>query len=133
MRAFLDTVAWLLVSWYATIPCFWLAIHPFIGFWRGRRGSPYKIILPLWLAMIAVAATATWPWRHARLYDTPFSWAAAVVLFATAVSVYHRSRGSMSSAQVMGRRRSSRKSTSRSSPPPACASASAIRSISGTC
>ncbi len=103
MRGFFYAAAWLLVSWYATIPSFWLAIHPFTGFWRRRPGSPYKIILPLWVGMIAAAAGATYPWRHVRLYETPYSWIAGIALFATAISVYHGARGDMTSAQVMGR------------------------------
>jgi protein-S-isoprenylcysteine O-methyltransferase Ste14 len=102
MHGFFDTVAWLLVSWYATIPSFWLIIHPFSDFWRRVR-SPYRIILPLWLLMIAAAAFATRPWRHVHLYDTPYSWTLFVPFAACAIFFYRGSRSHISGPQVMGR------------------------------
>ena len=103
MRRIADTLAWLLVCWYATIPSFWLIIHPFPDFWRKWKGSPYRVILPLWVLMIAAAAAVTWPWRHVHLYDMPYSWALFFPFAAGAIFFYRGSRSHISGQQVMGR------------------------------
>ncbi len=103
MRAVVDFLAWLLVSWYATIPSFWLIIHPFPDFWRRRTRSPYWLILPAWLMMIGAAAAATWPWRRVHLYDTPYAWVLFFLFAAGAIFFYRGSRSQISGPQVMGR------------------------------
>ncbi len=94
---------WVLVCGYATIPAFWLAIHPFAGYWRTWRRSPYLALLPFWALMVAAAMAVTWPWYGVRLYETPWSWAPAAVLFASAIFVYYGAHKHISNQQVMGR------------------------------
>ena len=53
MLTLLRTVAWIACVIYSTIPAFWLLIHPRAEFWRSRRRSPYRILLPVWIAMWA--------------------------------------------------------------------------------
>jgi len=53
---------------YRTIPSFWLMIHPFAERWRTRR-SPYRILVPAWMAMWVIAAIITEPWRHVALFE----------------------------------------------------------------
>ena len=94
---------WIVGCWYATIPAFWLAIHPFAGYWRTWRRSPYWVLLPFWLLIIGAAIVLTLPWFGIKLYETPWSWLPAAALFAGAISVYHGARGHISNHQVMGR------------------------------
>ena len=96
------TLAWFVGTVYATIPLFWLMVHPFSARLRARR-SRHLIIIPAWFGMMAVVYLMTWPWRTAVLYNAPVAWLAAVFLFAAAIYIYHRSRLHFSRIQVMGR------------------------------
>src|SRR5579872_3474416 len=91
MLSLLQAAGWMVCVVYSTIPCFWLAIHPRADFWRQRSRSPYFLLLPAWLAMWIAAGEITAPWRHVRIYVTPWSWLPAVALFAFGFSVYVRS------------------------------------------
>lgn len=102
MRAFL-TIIWLLCCGYATIPCFWFAAHPFAGFWRKQRRSPYYALLPIWAAIIAATAAITWRWHNQRLYTTPWAWLAALPLLATGFRLYSLAHQGFTSSQLAGR------------------------------
>ena len=65
---------------YATIPSFWLVIHPGANYWRLRKGSPYRFLAPLWIAMWIVLGALTAPWRAAVLYPTAWTWLPAALL-----------------------------------------------------
>ncbi len=101
-RTLADTLAWIFVCWYATIPSFWLIIHPVPEYWR-KHASPYRVILPAWLMMILAAAAATWRWRSVRLYDAPWAWGFFVLFAAGAIVFYRGSRKHISGEQIMGR------------------------------
>jgi protein-S-isoprenylcysteine O-methyltransferase Ste14 len=101
-RSVADTLAWILVCWYATIPSFWLIIHPFPEYWR-KHASPYRVILPAWFMMIVTAAALTWRWRSVRLYDAPWTWILFFFFAAGAVVFYHGSGKHISGQQVMGK------------------------------
>src|SRR6266702_146451 len=81
MTELLNLVAWLACIVYSTIPSFWLAIHPRAKYWRSRRRSPYRVLLPLWIAMWIVAGLVTATWRHVVLYSSLLPWVPAVFLF----------------------------------------------------
>ena len=91
MLAFLRTFGWLASIVYATIPCFWLAIHPFAGFWRARRSSAYGILLPAWVALWIALGFATSHYRHVALYGTPWTWLPAAALLVLGVHLYRLS------------------------------------------
>jgi len=76
---------------YATIPFFWLLVHPFADFWR-RQMSPFRILLPLWILLWIVTGIATWPWHTMQLYSAPWSWIVAALFFLAGISVYRRIR-----------------------------------------
>ena len=59
----LRTIGWVACVIYATIPSFWLLIHPRVNYWRSRPRSPYRILLPAWIAMWLVVAVVTAYWR----------------------------------------------------------------------
>jgi protein-S-isoprenylcysteine O-methyltransferase Ste14 len=98
----LQTVGWLACVVYSTIPSFWLVIHPRVDYWRSRPRSPYRVLVPLWIAMWIVLAVITAPWRHMVLYDNPWSWLPAILLFATGLYLYSQSGKHFSRAQLGG-------------------------------
>ena len=98
----LYTVAWLIAIVYATIPSYWLLVHPNIHFWRARRVRLSRVG-PLWLLLWLVAAIITWPWRTIALYRLPWTWIPAAALILTGLFVYTRARCDFSADQVLGR------------------------------
>src|SRR5437764_14411148 len=92
MTESLNLVAWLACIVYSTIPSFWLAIHPRAKYWRSRRRSPYRVLLPLWIAMWIVAGLVTATWRYVELYSSLWPWVPAIVLFGLGFWFYSPSR-----------------------------------------
>ena len=99
----LDTIAWLAALVYSTIPAFWLVIHPRVARWRSRPRSPYRVLVPMWIAMWIVMGAITWPWRHARFYSSPFAWIPAALFFAAGLTLYKTGGTNFSGAQLGGR------------------------------
>jgi protein-S-isoprenylcysteine O-methyltransferase Ste14 len=97
----LQTAGWLVCAVYATIPSFWLAIHPFANYWRKRR-SAYRAILPVWLAMWVAAAGASAPWRRIALYSSGWAWIPAGLLLGTGLWLYFRAGNGFSVRQLGG-------------------------------
>lgn len=95
-------VAWIACIVYSTIPAFWLLIHPRATFWRSRRSSSYKILLPVWIAMWAAVAAITAPWRGVLLYDNNWMWIPAAVLLCAGLILYWLSHQHFSLAQLGG-------------------------------
>ena len=102
MQLLLQTLAWAVCCVYATIPSFWLLIHPWAEFWRSRRRSPYRVLLPVWFGMWIVAGLITAPWRHVHLYSTLWAWIPAVLLFTVGLLVYALSLKGFSAKQLGG-------------------------------
>jgi protein-S-isoprenylcysteine O-methyltransferase Ste14 len=99
-------IAWVIGSVYATIPVLWLAIHPFVGYWRRRRGPVMPLIGMIWLAFIAFVLLLSFPWRDYRLYFGSgtwgwWSWLGWLILFALGLALY-RKVGSFGLARVLG-------------------------------
>jgi protein-S-isoprenylcysteine O-methyltransferase Ste14 len=99
---FLSTFGWLACVAYATIPSFWLLIHPYTGYWRAQLRSPYRILLPVWFAMWIALAFITARWRQITLYSVPSLWIAAALLFAIGVWLYLKSGRNFSAKQLGG-------------------------------
>ena len=87
---------------YATIPLFWLMIHPRADYWRTRTGSPYGVLVPVWMGMWVGLAVLTAPWRSRALYDRLWSWIPAGLLFALGVWIYRQAGAHFSWAQLGG-------------------------------
>lgn len=102
MMPWLNLVGWLVCIVYATIPAFWLVVHPRVEYWRSRTRSPYRTLLPMWVGMWIVLALVTAPWRRVRLYDQPWSWIPPIGLFAVGLWVYSQSGKQFSRAQLGG-------------------------------
>jgi protein-S-isoprenylcysteine O-methyltransferase Ste14 len=102
MMQWINLTGWLVCVVYATIPCFWLAIHPWAARWRARRRSPYFVLLPLWFVMWLGFGAVTWRWRDVQLYATPWAWIPAAGLFATGLWLYIQSAKGFSAVQLAG-------------------------------
>jgi protein-S-isoprenylcysteine O-methyltransferase Ste14 len=98
----LRTVGWIACVVYSTIPAFWLLIHPRAEYWRSRRRSPYKILLPLWIGMWVAAAAITAPWRSFLLYKNNWTWIPAGLLFCAGLLLYKLSHHHFTLAQLGG-------------------------------
>lgn len=102
MREWLQTIGWLACAVYSTIPAFWLMIHPFAERWRTRERSPYRVLVPVWMALWVVMAVITLPWRQVALYRTGWSWIPAALIFALGFFIYSRSGKNFSAKQLGG-------------------------------
>jgi protein-S-isoprenylcysteine O-methyltransferase Ste14 len=102
MLTVVRTLAWILCVIYSTIPAFWLLIHPRAEFWRSRRTSPYKILLPIWIAMWALVAGITAPWRGVLLYNNQWTWIPAAFLFCAGLNLYRLSHHHFTLTQLRG-------------------------------
>lgn len=102
MRAFLHIVGWLACVVYSTIPLFWLMIHPFAGRWRALRRSPYRVLIPAWMAMWVVMALITARWKSVEFYRTDWTWVPAGLLFALGLFIYSRAGKNFSAKQLGG-------------------------------
>ena len=102
MQRPLLTLAWLLCVIYSTIPVFWLLIHPRAEYWRSRSQSPYKILLPLWIAMWILFASMTAPWRRVVLYQNRWTWLPAAFLFSAGLILYKLSHVHFTLQQLGG-------------------------------
>jgi protein-S-isoprenylcysteine O-methyltransferase Ste14 len=98
----LRTLAWLISIPYSTIPAFWFLIHPRAEYWRSRRTSPYKILLPVWIAMWIALAAITAPWRHVVLYRDKRTLLPAALLFCAGIILYRLSGTNFTLAQLSG-------------------------------
>lgn len=102
MLAFLQTIGWAVVIVYASIPSFWLLIHPRVEYWRSRQRSPYQLLIPVWVTMWIGLALITAPWRHVSFYRTGWAWYPAAILFLIGLWLYKSSGKYFSGAQLSG-------------------------------
>jgi protein-S-isoprenylcysteine O-methyltransferase Ste14 len=96
------TIGWLAAIVYATVPLFWLVVHPRTATWRRLR-SPLLVLGPLWALMWLAVGLITAPWRRVAFYDSRLGWVAAVPLFAAGIFLYAQSQKKFTAEQVIGR------------------------------
>jgi protein-S-isoprenylcysteine O-methyltransferase Ste14 len=101
-RVFL-TLAWMAGLIYATIPSYWLVVHPFAHKWRARKGRIYTPLGGFWLAVILVAGAVTWRWRLEALYQTAWSLLPAGLLMAIDIYLLHKIGRDFGSDRLIGR------------------------------
>jgi protein-S-isoprenylcysteine O-methyltransferase Ste14 len=94
--------AWIVCVIYSTIPAFWLLIHPGVEFWRSRRRSPYRILLPVWIGMWALVAALTARWRGVLLYGSDYTWIPAAGFFCAGLLLYRFAHAEFSFTQLGG-------------------------------
>ena len=103
MLSVLRTAGWIVCVVYATIPLFWLMIHPRADYWRARAGSPYGVLVPVWMGMWVGLGVLTAPWRSRALYDVRvWSWIPAGLLFALGFWIYRQAGAHFSWTQLGG-------------------------------
>jgi protein-S-isoprenylcysteine O-methyltransferase Ste14 len=102
MTQWLNLCGWMACVVYSTIPSFWLLIHPRSDYWRSRKRSPYRVLLPAWIAMWIILGLLTSRWRHATLYTTPWTWIPAILLCSAGLWIYSQSAKQFSGAQLGG-------------------------------
>jgi protein-S-isoprenylcysteine O-methyltransferase Ste14 len=98
-------IGWLACCVYASIPSFWLVIHPRAEKWRERkrqRRAVYNLLVPLWMGMWVALFAATFPWREIVLYDWRYSWIAGAALIAAGIFLYAKARHGFSPLQLSG-------------------------------
>jgi protein-S-isoprenylcysteine O-methyltransferase Ste14 len=100
--AIVQRLGWLVCVVYSTIPSFWLLVHSRTDYWRARQWSPYRVLMPVWLGMWAVAALVTAPWRRLVFYQDSWMWLPALALFALGIWLYARSGAHFSVEQLSG-------------------------------
>jgi protein-S-isoprenylcysteine O-methyltransferase Ste14 len=96
-------IAWVAGIVYASIPSFWLVIHPFAERWRSRKGSVYPIVGGIWLLLIFALGAATWPRRAETLYSSPWSLVVAAALFGLGIFTYRRIGRDFGGDRLIGR------------------------------
>jgi len=102
MTQALNLLGWIACLVYSTIPAFWLLIHPRVNYWRSRKRSPYLVLLPTWIALWIAFGLLTSKRRYATLYNTPWTWPPAILLFSTGLWIYSQSGKHFSSSQLGG-------------------------------
>lgn len=93
--------AWLAAIVYATVPAYWLLVHPFVGFWRAR-GTTLKGVGPLWMLLWIVAGLITRHWLDVFVYRSAWS-LLALLLIGAGLFIYSHARRQFSTDQVLGR------------------------------
>jgi protein-S-isoprenylcysteine O-methyltransferase Ste14 len=99
----LHTVAWALGIIYATIPSYWLIVHPRARAWARRGGKRLAVIGPVWPLLWIATGVVTWPWRRTVWYAAGWTWAPAAVLIVAGIIIYGFARQDFSTDQVLGR------------------------------
>jgi protein-S-isoprenylcysteine O-methyltransferase Ste14 len=102
MIQFLNLFAWLVCIIYATIPGFWLLIHPRAEYWRSRSRSPYRVLVPLWMGMWIILGLFTATSRHVALYHAWVTWIPAILLLAVGITLYKYAGVHFTAAQLSG-------------------------------
>lgn len=99
----LETIGWIVCGIYATIPAFWLIIHPFADYWRRCFRAPLKFLVFVWVALWLVAWSVSFPWRYSPLGLSP-KWAFATIpLWTATLFIYFGGHRHFSVNQVIGR------------------------------
>jgi protein-S-isoprenylcysteine O-methyltransferase Ste14 len=102
MLLLLRMLGWVVCVVYSTIPLFWLMIHPRAHRWRNRAGSPYKVLVPVWIFMWVGVGALTAPWRRVVIYERWWSWILAGILVGAGLLLYKLSRSGFSPTQLYG-------------------------------
>jgi protein-S-isoprenylcysteine O-methyltransferase Ste14 len=102
LHALLDFAGLSIGSVYATIPLFWLTVHPLITRWRAVGRRAYVALLPLWFVYALIAFVIGWRFRHVHLYISWMSWVPAVLFILIGFAVYQAAGQSFGRAKVSG-------------------------------
>lgn len=96
------TIGWIIGIVYATIPSYWLLVHPHVNWWR-QRGARLSRVGPFWMLLWVAMGAITWPWRLVAMYESPWAWLAGGPLILAGILIYRGARENFSFDQVLGR------------------------------
>jgi protein-S-isoprenylcysteine O-methyltransferase Ste14 len=102
MEAKLLLIPWMTSVLYSSIPVFWFAIHPFARSWQRMSRSPYRLLLPIWMAVISALGWVTWPWHAMQLYSSPWMWLPASLLLLSGFRIYAGIRSGFGAHKLTG-------------------------------
>ncbi|MFZ0704825.1 MAG: isoprenylcysteine carboxylmethyltransferase family protein [Candidatus Korobacteraceae bacterium] len=102
LHALLDFAGLAIGSVYATIPLFWLTVHPMINRWRAAGRRAYLAVVPLWFAYALVAFAIAWRFRHVHLYVSWMAWVPAVLFLLMGAALYQAGRQRFEKAKIIG-------------------------------
>lgn len=98
-----EICAWFVCGIYATIPLFWLMIHPFADWWRARHRAPLKVLAPLWIVLWIVAWMLSYAWLSSVLITNLWIAVLAVPCWMISFFVYFGGKRHFTLTQVIGR------------------------------
>lgn len=98
----LRILGWIFGVIYASVPPYWLVVHPYAKRWR-ERGAKLKHVGPIWIGMWLVLAATTWHWRYVTLYTSIWLWIPAAALILTAYAIYAKGTKGFTHDQLVGR------------------------------
>jgi len=102
MEAKLLLIPWMASVLYSSVPLFWFLVHPFADSWRRMGRSPYRVVLPVWAALIFVLGWIAWPGRAVQLYSSSWLWAPAAFLLIFGLTLYLRVSSSFGAHKLSG-------------------------------
>lgn len=102
VHAALDFAGLAIASVYATIPLYWLSVHPLIGRWRSSGRLAYAALLPLWMVYSLIAFGLGWRFRHVHLYISFVPWLPAFLFFMLGFALYKAGTQSFGRSKIVG-------------------------------
>jgi protein-S-isoprenylcysteine O-methyltransferase Ste14 len=97
----LRIISWFTCGIYATIPAYWMMVHPFAPRWR-TYGYKLKVLGSLWVVMWGISWAASYPWRNTLLYHNPGTWVTAPLLWTVSIFMYVNAWRELSFMRVIG-------------------------------
>jgi protein-S-isoprenylcysteine O-methyltransferase Ste14 len=88
LHSSLDFAGLAIGSVYATIPLYWLSVHPLIHRWRNSGRQAYAALVPLWMLYALIAFALGWRFRHMHLYISFVPWLPAFLFFLLGGALY---------------------------------------------
>lgn len=102
LHSLLDFAGLAIGSVYATIPLFWLTVHPLITRWRAAGRRAYFAVVPLWFGYSLLAFVIGWRFRHVHLYVSRMAWVPAVLFFLMGAALYQGGGQRFGRAKIIG-------------------------------
>jgi protein-S-isoprenylcysteine O-methyltransferase Ste14 len=102
LHSLLDFAGLAIGSVYATIPLFWLCVHPLIERWRNAGRRAYFALLPLWAIFALIAFVIGWRFRHLHLYTSWVPWLPAVLFLLLGFVLYQAGRQGFERGKIIG-------------------------------
>jgi protein-S-isoprenylcysteine O-methyltransferase Ste14 len=100
---FLRYFGWIAVIVYASIPSYWIVVHPRARQWGLQHRAPLKKLGPIWFSMWVLGFAITYHWRDLLIYRMPWAWLAALPFFVFGFVMYSQAHRGFTQDQILGR------------------------------